>query len=236
MTNPAAPPTLTTPEQILTRLIAVLSGIIYALIDASLLPRAMRNHLRREFATYFADLTARLIASLTTPIPAPAAPAPHASVAVGTPTARATPRLTIPRLTIRRAAHHPTHSTRARSRRTPPPRKFHPSAHPRHPPVTRPHHPNPPQFSKNPFRAQTLPRPFRYDIKTIYKIRQAPPPWTDGRGLNPAARVRGGQAGAVMVSISPVGLVKGVVASSLIRKSSTARVRGATWRREGRIA
>ena len=133
MTNPAAPPTLTTPEQILTRLIAVLSGVIYALIDASLLPRAMRNHLRREFATYFADLTARLIASLTTPIPAPAAPAPHASVAVGTPTARATPRLTIPRLTIRRARTtqrtapapaaaarpRPENSTQARTRAIP---------------------------------------------------------------------------------------------------------------------
>ena len=60
MTEPAAPPTRKTPEQILAQLIALLASIIYAVIDASHLPRACRRRLRAAFAEYFASLAAQL--------------------------------------------------------------------------------------------------------------------------------------------------------------------------------
>ena len=63
VTNPAAPPTLIAPEQAIARLIAALCSMLFAIIDASLLPGFYRRHLRAQIAAYFARLTA----DLTTP-------------------------------------------------------------------------------------------------------------------------------------------------------------------------
>ena len=73
-----------TQEQLITRLIAVLSRIIDALIDTSFLLRPQRENLRARFAAYFAQLTASLIAGLTAQAAArpscdPHRPAPRAS-------------------------------------------------------------------------------------------------------------------------------------------------------------
>ena len=60
MTEPAAPPTPKTPEQLLAQLIELLASILYAVIDASHLPGPCRRRLRAAFAAYFASLAALL--------------------------------------------------------------------------------------------------------------------------------------------------------------------------------
>ena len=88
-----------TREELITRLIAVLSTIIDALIDASLLPRATRKHLRALCAAYFAHLTALL----TTPAPVRVARAPRAAK----PPISTTPRSANPRGPARRQPREP---------------------------------------------------------------------------------------------------------------------------------
>lgn len=67
MTEIAASSPCTSPEALITRLIAILRAIMLAFIDATLPPGRHRSRLHGLIDAYCAELSAQLIAGLTTP-------------------------------------------------------------------------------------------------------------------------------------------------------------------------